>query len=238
MNLVSTPSKWTCLVQWEYFNPKLPNSWHSSVPESPVWIIHWNLTLMNNSFPTFQQKHWFSIPNLPSPSFQPEGSSMVIDTVRSKAPMVSFTKISRWKAAWDWWILEGTLPYFRGLTNHGNQPLSNWDETPSIKSFMWFNVRMFRHQLNMVQSCSIHLQQVVMASYSITKNFSHVTLGFSSFCSVLGWHSPQASHDLHNRLMIGQTPSRSMNFQSPLRRWQESQWDLMGCTLWPSHPPG
>ena len=107
MNLVSTPSKWTCLVQWEYFNPKLPNSWHSSVPESPVWIIHWNLTLMNNSFPTFQQKHWFSIPNLPSPSFQPEGSSMVIDTVRSKAPMVSFTKISRWKAAWDWWILEG-----------------------------------------------------------------------------------------------------------------------------------
>ena len=132
----------------------------------------------------------------------------------------------------------GTLPYFRGLTNHGNQPLSNWDDPPSIKSFMWFNVRMFRHQLNMVQSCSIHLQQLVMASYSITKNFSHVTLRFGSFCSVLGWHSPQPSHDLHNRLMIGQTPSRSMNFQSPLRRWQESQWDLMGCTLWPSHPPG
>ena len=66
MNLLSTPSKWSCLVQWKYFNPKLPNSWHSSVPESPVWIIHWNLTLLNDSFPT---KSLIQHSRRPSPSF-------------------------------------------------------------------------------------------------------------------------------------------------------------------------
>ena len=114
MNLVSTPSKRACPMK--IFQPKLPNSWHSNVTRIAVWqnqsFIHEkNIILMNDSFLTH---HWIQHsfihdscrhfqpsfnfhPQAPGP--WPEGSSMVIDTVRSKAPMVSFTKISRWKAS-------------------------------------------------------------------------------------------------------------------------------------------
>ena len=46
-------------------------------------------------------------------------------------------------------------------------------------------------------------------------------------------------HFFFATLDLPQTNPRSGHVKSqPLRRWQESQWDLMGCTLGPSHRPG
>ena len=141
--------------------------YESFIEISPCWTI------------AFQQNHWFSIPE-----GHPQASAWRIlhgdwhctiqgsnGVIHKDLKVKSFkTKRSNGKSCLGLMNFgRGTLPYFRGLTNHGNQPLSNWDDPPSIKSFMWFNVRMFRNVL------SFSKQKTISWTW-----FSHVPSTYSS----------------------------------------------------------